>query len=180
MKMKKICTLCLAIMATLTLVQCQCGTKKDANKDVTTDTTEEVAPAAETDNLQPVDGAENAEVKTEYNEVELKAMNGATAPVFTLGNETGDANLFLKYVNKQIKYPEVAREKGVEGNVVVSFLVGKDGNVTDAQILKSADALLDAEALRAVQSSPKWTPATDDKGNAIAVRYNLPVNFKLQ
>ncbi len=160
------------MIAGLTLVQCQCGHKNDATDEVNA---EEIIPAAE-DTL----AVESTENKAEYNEAELKAMVGATAPVFAFNNESGDANLFLKYVMNEIKYPAAAKEKKIEGQVVVSFLVDKTGKVSDAQVLKSADPLLDAEALRAVQSSPDWTPATDNQANPIAVRYNLPVNFQLK
>lgn len=170
----------LAMLALIACVQCQCnGCKnKDAKcNDACCDSTC-VEAATETPGAEavPTDGE-----KAEYNEAELAAIPEMVAPVFTFENEQGPAGeLFLKYINRNIKYPQAAIEKELEGTVIVSFLVDKDGKVTDVKVVKSVDPLLDEEAMKAVKDSPAWTPAKDAKGNAVAVRYNLPVVFNLQ
>lgn len=73
----------------------------------------------------------------------------------------------------------MARENGIEGIVYVTFVVDKDGKVKDAKILRGKGAGLDEEALRVVRSMPDWKPGKQN-GRAVAVQYNLPVNFKLQ
>jgi len=90
----------------------------------------------------------------------------------------GDVEL-MKFISNNIRYPVVAQENGIEGRVVVSFVVGKDGNITDAQILRGVDPNLDKEALRVVNSMPKWN-AGEQRGKPVKVSYILPVTFKLQ
>ncbi len=89
----------------------------------------------------------------------------------------------LEYIYKNIKYPAMARENGVQGQVVVSFVVNKDGSVTDAKILRDKGAGLGEEALRIVRSfnslPQKWTPGKQ-RGKNVKVQYNLPVRFRLQ
>jgi len=90
----------------------------------------------------------------------------------------GDAEL-LKYVSSNLRYPTIAAENGIEGLVVVRFVVNKDGVVSDAQILRSLDPSCDREALRVVKSMPKWVPGKQN-GRNVAVYYTLPVRFQLQ
>ena len=91
----------------------------------------------------------------------------------------GDANGFAKWVNENIKYPENAKEKGVEGRVVLGFVVDDNGNVSDVKVLRGVDPDLDAEAVRVVKASPKWE-AGKQNGNNVKVSYTFPVVFKLQ
>ncbi len=89
----------------------------------------------------------------------------------------------LEYIYKNIRYPAMARENGVQGQVVVSFVVNKDGSVTDAKILRDKGAGLGEEALRIVRSfnslPQKWTPGKQ-RGKPVKVQYNLPVRFRLE
>lgn len=91
----------------------------------------------------------------------------------------GDLILFAKWVGTQIQYPEEAGQNGIQGRVLVSFTVKADGSVADVHVIKSIDPALDAEAVRVVSSSPKWTPGRSD-GKPVDVSYNIPVNFKAQ
>jgi len=84
----------------------------------------------------------------------------------------------LKYVRDNLRYPTIAAENGVEGQVVIRFVVSKDGSVTDAEILRSLDPSCDKEALRVVRSLPKWVPGKQN-GRNVAVYYTLPVRFQL-
>lgn len=90
----------------------------------------------------------------------------------------GDAAL-IQYLSNNIKYPVVAQENGVQGRVVVSFVVEKDGSITDVKVVRSVDPSLDKEAQRVVKSMPKWIPGKQN-GSAVRVKYNVPVSFKLQ
>jgi len=91
----------------------------------------------------------------------------------------GDANKFSKWVSKNINYPEVAKENGTEGRVVLNFVVDAEGNVQDVTVLKGVDEALDAEAVRVVSSSPAWTPGKQN-GTPTKVSYTFPVVFSLR
>jgi len=90
----------------------------------------------------------------------------------------GDAEL-MRYLSTNIKYPSAMAEIGVEGRAVLQFIVGKDGSVSDIQIIRSLHPLGDKEAIRVVGSMPKWIPGQQN-GNRVAVYFTLPVHFKLQ
>lgn len=91
----------------------------------------------------------------------------------------GGPQALLQYLNSNVKYPVVAQENGVQGRVVISFVVEKDGSVTDVQVAKSVDPSLDKEAQRIVKSMPHWIPGKQN-GSAVRVKYVVPVSFKLQ
>jgi protein TonB len=90
----------------------------------------------------------------------------------------GEEKLF-EYLRKNIKYPPVARENGISGRVFVTFVVDKDGKVKDARILRGIAGGCDEEALRVIRAMPDWKPGKQN-GRAVAVQYNLPVNFTLK
>lgn len=85
----------------------------------------------------------------------------------------------MKYLNSSIKYPTIAAENGIEGKVIVQFVVGRDGSITKVRAVKSIDPSLDKEAVRVVQNMPKWIPGKQN-GRNVTVEYTLPVTFKLQ
>lgn len=82
------------------------------------------------------------------------------------------------YLNQNIRYPAEAQETCVQGRVVVSFVVGKDGHISDVTVLRSVDPSLDKEAIRVVRNMPRWTPGKQG-GEPVRVRYNVPVSFRL-
>ena len=90
----------------------------------------------------------------------------------------GNAAL-MEYLSKNVKYPVVAQENGVQGRVVVSFVVERDGSITDVNIVRSVDPSLDREAARVVSSMPKWITGKQN-GSTVRVKYNVPVQFRLQ
>lgn len=90
----------------------------------------------------------------------------------------GDAALY-KWLSNQIMYPSDASEAGIQGKVIVSFVIEKDGSISLAQVVRKKHPSLDAEALRVVKKMPKWTPGRNN-GQTVRVKYNLPVTFKLQ
>ena len=91
----------------------------------------------------------------------------------------GDANDFSKWVNSKLVYPEIAKENGVQGRVVLQFTVNPDGSVSNVKVLRGVDASLDKEAVRVVSSSPKWEPGRQ-RDRAVKVTYTFPVIFQLR
>ena len=92
--------------------------------------------------------------------------------------EGGDVAL-LKYLTDSVKYPELAKKHGVQGRVVIGFIVEKDGSLTNVKVLRAVDRALDAEALRVVKGMPKWIPGRQNE-QRVRVRYNVPVSFRLE
>ena len=84
----------------------------------------------------------------------------------------------LKYIMENIKYPEQAMKEGIQGRVAVRFIVEKDGSISDVKPILSVHPLLNKEAVRVVESMPKWTPGKQN-GKPVRVRFNVPVMFKL-
>ena len=85
----------------------------------------------------------------------------------------------LKFLAKNIKYPTIAQENGVQGRVIVQFVVNQDGSIVDPLVVRSVDPYLDKEALRVIKMMPKWKPGKQ-RGKAVRVKYTVPVTFKLQ
>ena len=96
-------------------------------------------------------------------------------PEFPDGGMAG----LMEYFKKNLRYPEEAKKAGMQGRVVVQFLINKNGAISDASVLRSVDRLLDAEAVRLVRSMPRWKPGMQ-KGKAVTVKYTLPVQFRLK
>jgi protein TonB len=91
----------------------------------------------------------------------------------------GGQAALLEYLAKNIKYPVVAEENGIQGKVIVTFVVERDGSITDVKVVKSVDPSLDKEASRVVKSMPRWQPGKQN-GSAVRVKYTVPVQFRLQ
>ncbi len=91
----------------------------------------------------------------------------------------GGQSALLQYLSSNIKYPVVAEENGVQGRVIVTFVVESDGSITDVRVVKSVDPSLDKEAQRVVKSMPKWIPGRQN-GSPVRVKYTVPVTFRLQ
>lgn len=90
-----------------------------------------------------------------------------------------DANEFSRWVNQRLDYPQVCIENGVQGRVTLEFTIKADGSLSDIKVLRGVDPALDSEAVRVVQSSPKWTPGRQ-RDRAVAVTYTFPVIFRLR
>ena len=139
-------------------------------------------------------GAFTVEGNDEVGGAVLKAKEDIAAPeppkhvveetkIFTVVEQMpmfpgGDAAL-MSYLANNIHYPTVAAENGVQGRVVVGFVVERDGSITDVNVLRSVDPSLDREAMRVVKSMPRWTPGKQN-GSAVRVKYQVPVAFRLQ
>ena len=96
-------------------------------------------------------------------------------PVFNGGDQA-----ILNYIGKNTVFPEAAKSNNITGQVIVKMIVEKDGSVTHAEILKSVDPLLDAEALRVVNTLPKFEKPGILNGKPAAVYFTIPITFKLQ
>ena len=118
----------------------------------------------------------------------------ATGPVGPVVEEVDDDRIFdvveenaqfpggdeacIKWLHDHIKYPSICQEQGVQGSVIVAFVVNKDGSIVDVKVLRSPDQHLSDEAVRVVKQMPKWKPAR--QGNrSVRSRFNLPVMFRL-
>ena len=91
----------------------------------------------------------------------------------------GGMDELMKFMQTNIRYPKEAQERGLQGRVIVQFVVNKDGSICDEQVVKSVDPQLDAEAIRIIRSMPNWTPGKQ-RGEPVRVRFTLPVTFRLQ
>ena len=85
----------------------------------------------------------------------------------------------MKFLGKNIKYPPQAIKNEIQGRVIVTFVIMKDGSITNAEVVRGVDPLLDKEALRVVNLMPKWKPGKQ-RGKAVNVKYTIPVTFRLQ
>ena len=91
----------------------------------------------------------------------------------------GGNGALMSYLSSNVKYPVVAQENGVQGRVIVSFVVERDGSISDVKVARSVDPSLDREAQRVVKSMPRWTPGKQN-GQTVRVKYTVPVVFRLQ
>lgn len=90
----------------------------------------------------------------------------------------GDYNALSTYLNTNLRYPEVAKQRGTQGRVYIRFIVRANGSITDIELIRGIGDGCDEEALRLVKNMPKWRPGTSN-GRDVDVRYNLPITFKL-
>ncbi len=122
--------------------------------------------------------AQNSEV-TDI-KVDMKPVQGDD--VFTIVENMpefpGGIEGMMKYFRENIKYPAEAKETGVSGKVFINFIVDTAGNITNAKVIRGVNEPINAEALRVVNAMPAWKPGTQ-KGKAVKVSYNIPINFTL-
>ena len=119
---------------------------------------------------------------TEDEVIEDIIVEEAPEEIFTIVEESamppGGYSAFYEFVQKKMKYPAQARRMGIEGKVYVQFVVDKDGTLTDVQAVKGIGAGCDEEAVRVIQSAPKWSPPKQ-RGKPVKQRIILPITFKL-
>ena len=119
----------------------------------------------------------------EYVPIEVEEEVVEEAPIFTVVESMpefkgGMAELY-KYLGNNIKYPVMAKESGIQGKVYVTFVVERDGSITDVRVLRGIGGGCDEEAIRVVSGMPNWKPGKQ-RGKPVRVQYNLPVRFTLQ
>lgn len=91
----------------------------------------------------------------------------------------GGQAALMQWLNENIKYPVIAAENGIQGRVIVQFVVSKTGSISDVRVVRGVDPSLDKEAVRVVSNMPNWTPGRQN-GTTVNVRFTLPVTFRLQ
>ena len=126
-----------------------------------------------------VKGTQRVETEPVKAEPKPEVENKVFDVVEQMPSFPGGPSALMQYLSSNIKYPVVAQENGVQGRVVVSFVVERDGSITDVQVARSVDPSLDREAQRVVRNMPRWIPGKQN-GQAVRVKYNVPVAFRLQ
>ena len=121
------------------------------------------------------------EIMGDYNTDIIEENVEEEAVFFTIVQESplfmgGDAANFSKWVNANLRYPEIAKQNGIQGEVTVEFTVMTDGSVANVKVLNGVETSLDNEAVRVISMSPKWTPGKH-KNKAVKVIYRIPVIF---
>lgn len=109
-------------------------------------------------------------------EVTIKSRTTGNDSIIIVGN--GQSGLF-EYMRQSMQYPVIAEENGVQGRVIVTFVIDTDGSTIDPKVVKSVDPSLDKEAVRIISAMPKWNPGKRD-GISVKVKYTLPITFRLQ
>jgi len=115
----------------------------------------------------PVEEPEEEEEETQIFQVV------ETMPTFPGGDAAR-----IKYLQNNLKYPTMARESGIQGKVFVTFVVEKDGSITDVKVLRGIGGGCDEEAVRVIKNMPKWKPGKQ-RGKPVRVQFNMPIVFKL-
>ena len=137
----------------------------------------------ETEDIEINADVQQDEVIEEYVAPEVVEEEVVEQEIFQIVEEMpafpgGEAKL-MEYVGKNIKYPQIARETGIQGRVFIGFVVEPDGSVSNVKLLRGIGGGCDEEAMRVVKSMPKWKPGKQ-RGKAVRVSYQIPVFFKLQ
>ena len=115
--------------------------------------------------------------------VKADGLQGKNSTVYDMVEQApafpGGPQAMMQFIKDNLKYPQIAKENGIQGRVILQFVVDETGKVTDPKVIRSIDPSLDTEAIRLVLSMPRWIPGMQD-GKAVAVRYTIPVIFKLE
>jgi len=119
----------------------------------------------------------------EYIPIEIEEEESGEAEIFTVVEESpsfpGGDVARIKFLQENINYPQMARESGIQGTVYVTFVVEKNGSVTDVRILRGIGGGCDEEAIRVIKAMPKWNPGKQ-RGKPVRVQFNMPIKFTLQ
>ncbi len=150
---------------------------------------EEVLQIAENDadieesTIQSSEASENQAVEIKYVPEVVEEEEVEEQQIFQVVEEMpefpGGMAECLKFLSQNIRYPTISQENGVQGRVIVQFVVNQDGSIVDPVVVRSVDPYLDKEALRVISMMPKWKPGKQ-RGKAVRVKYTVPVTFKLQ
>ncbi len=124
---------------------------------------------------EDVEVVQTVPVEEEVVEDDQPFLIAETMPSF----QGGDLNTFRNWVQQNVKFPQIALENGIQGRVVLSFVIEKDGRLTNIQVLQTPDRSLSEEAVRVLSKSPKWSPGKQ-RNQVVRVKYTLPVDFRVQ
>ena len=125
----------------------------------------------------PADTTGFANKTTNHNGVNANTDKILFRVIEELPEFPGGATEFMKWLTRNLRYPASAEEKKIEGKVIVSFIVNKNGSISDIKIIKSLDPDCDSEVLRVMKKMPKWKPGTE-KGRPVRSEYVIPIIFK--
>ena len=153
-------------------------TMKAEKKKVTCKNEEPLAIPGDVVVFEEIEG-EMPEIFPEVGEVENSDFVDVYAIVEQMPEFPGGEAELIHYISKNIQYPQEAREKGIQGRVFIGFVIEKDGSVSNVRNLRGVDSELDAEAMRVVESMPKWKPGMHN-GEFVRVSYQIPIHFKLE
>ena len=139
------------------------------------------------DDVQPMEEmvvvAQTPKEEVKYTEVEVEEEEVKEKVIFQVVEEMpefpGGMGEAMKFLAKNIKYPVAAQQAKIEGRVIVQFVVERDGSISDVHTLRGVNPDLNAEAIRVVSLMPKWKPGKQ-RGKAVAVKYTMPIMFRLQ
>lgn len=124
---------------------------------------------------EDVEVVQTVPVEEEVVEDDQPFLIAETMPSF----QGGDLNTFRNWVQQNVKFPQIALENGIQGRVVLSFVIEKDGTLTNIEVLQAPDRSLSEEAVRVLETSPKWEPGMQSN-KAVRVKYTLPVDFQIR
>ena len=131
--------------------------------------------------IQASDDIQQA-VEVKYTPVEVEEEEVDEQQIFTIVEENpefpGGMAECYKWIGKNLQYPTISAENGVQGRVTVNFVVNADGSIVDIKVLRGVDPYLDKEAIRVVSKMPKWKPGKQ-RGKAVRCSFNLPIRFQL-
>ncbi len=191
--------LTLGILILINLPSDSIDTSKEVNDSIDRDETERVAPASKgrkTQNKKPaVQAPSMQDTMPQQEDPALQVPVSPASPkeevipeeenpdqifdvVETQPNPPGGMSRWNKYLSDNLKYPTQARRMGIEGTVIVVFVINTDGTIQDVEVLRGIGGGCDEEAVKVVKSSPKWNPGMQ-KGKAVRTRMRLPIRFKL-
>ncbi len=114
-------------------------------------------------------------VEEEEIEEDTPIIKAEKMPTF----QGGDLMKFREWVQKRLRYPQIAQENGISGRVTLSFVIEKDGSLTNIEVMQSPDRSLSEEAIRVLKTSPKWEPGKQ-RNQPVRVKYTLPVAFQIR
>jgi len=161
-----------SLIAMLMLASCQNEAKKEDADSTTIDSSATPPPLPSPDSdTTAIDSNSTAQETGDTEVFNFQSMtNPPTYP--------GGMDSFYKQIASNLSYPKEAAEKKIEGSVLMSFIVEKDGTVSEVKVTRKLGFGLDEEAIKAVKTSKKWNPGTQD-GKPVRVKYNIPVKFSL-
>ena len=122
---------------------------------------------------------EQAEASTATEVAPPQTVDKASRHVDVLPEFPGGEKAMMQWITQNIQYPKEAAKANIEGSVIVSFFVEKDGSISNVEVIKSVHELLDKEALRVVNAMPKWKPGMEN-GQPVRTRFFVPISFKSQ
>jgi TonB family protein len=133
-------------------------------------------------NGQEIKVVEQDDIVTVEGEVEAPAQESPADDAFDVVEQMpeypGGPKALMEFLNNNVQYPAEAEKAGIQGRVIATFVVEKDGSISNAKVVKSVDPLLDAEALRVIDAMPNWKPGMQN-GKVVRVKYTVPLSFHL-